>query len=472
MGGGVTADQERYLTGLFRGVCHTLHNRGLYQQRRDGSIREVAWKRTLLFPDLGVVAFQVDTMRLPVKIERLVDPDVAHQIQTSLGGRRVVVTNSRGLAFGVALEPEEPKPKARLPRRAVLDLEARPQGAHLIPIGQGTEGPLWVSLLTAGHILVGGESGSGKSTWLNAMLVALLHYHSPGELRVAIADPKQVEFMAYRGIPHLFAPVATEVDEATALTARVLAELERRMALFARAGAKNLAAYNRRAYESLPLLLLVIDEVTDIALEAGLKSSFYQNLIRLVSKGRAFGLSVILATQNPKAEVLNTLIRGNLSTRIAFRVTTADHSKTILGLSGAQNLPRTIRGRLPFVLGPKDPGLARLAGAPVTLQGFYVADEEIAALTARLRSEPFQTLTGQERAMVRYACEELGGAFDHRRVAAGFDEASEWQVRKLAERWEREGLLAPAENTSQGRVPRQVTGELAALAAPEMERVG
>ncbi|MFZ5919072.1 MAG: FtsK/SpoIIIE domain-containing protein [Chloroflexota bacterium] len=178
------------------------------------------------------------------------------------------------------------------------------------------------------HILVGGESGSGKSTWLNTMLVALLMAHTPQELQVAIVDPKQVEFQAYAGIPHLFAPIATEVDEAAALTARLLAELDCRRALFAGVLARDLAAYNRVADEPLPLLLLIVDEVTDIALQAGLRSAFYTDLIRLVSKGRAFGLVVVLATQNSKAEVLNTLIRGNLSTRIAFRVTTAEHART------------------------------------------------------------------------------------------------------------------------------------------------
>ena len=361
----------------------------------------MTWKRTLLLPDLNVVAFIVDVQCLPVKIEHLLNPEVAHQIQASLDGRRVKVINSRGLAFSVALEAEDPKPKGRLPRRVPLDpsiysgqnLDARPDGTYLIPVGQGRHGPVWRSLLGTGHILVGGESGSGKFTWLNCMLVTLLSAHSPEELQVAIVDPKSVEFHVYRGVPHLFGPVATEVADAAPLVARILAEMDRRMAFFTRVGAKNLAAYNRRSDEPLPLLLLIVDEVTDIALEAGLKSSFYKDLIRLVSKGRAFGLVVVLATQNPKAEVLNTLIRGNMSTRIAFRVSTADHSRNILGVGGvpsrapcrdgasrgslpreqrglprasrgAQTLPRTIRGRM----------MARLDGEPVMLQGFYISD--------------------------------------------------------------------------------------------------
>jgi hypothetical protein len=319
--------EMRHLEMLFRGVRHTLLNRGLYG-KRDGIIQEVPWKQTILLDDLGVVAFQVDVERSPVNIERLLNPEVTHQMQASLGGRRVKVTNSQGLLFGVALEPEESQLATRLPQRVILDLEGRPAGHYFIPIGQGTGGPAWRSLLDTGHILVGGESGSGKSTWLHAALVALASAHSPDELQVGLVDPKQVELQIYQGLPHLLAPIATEVKEASALTAHLLAELDRRRALFARVGARNLVNYDHLTGERLSLMLLVVDEVTDIALEAGLKSPFYKNLIRLVSKGRAFGLVVLLATQNPKAEVLNTLIRGNMSTRIAFRVATGNHSRT------------------------------------------------------------------------------------------------------------------------------------------------
>jgi len=336
----------RHLEVLFRGVRHTLLNRGLYGKSKGEGIQEVGWKRTILLDDLGAVAFEVDVSRLPVKIEQLMNPEVAHQIQASLGGRRVKVTNSQGLLFGVSLEPDEPRPMDSLPRRVMLNLESRPPGRYQVPIGEGDRGPVWRSLLETGHILVGGESGSGKSTWLHAMLAALLANHPPDEIQLALIDPKQVEFQIYQDSPYLLAPIAIKAQDASNVTTRLLAELDRRRALFAKVGARNLINYGHIAGQSLPLVLFVVDEVTDIALEAGLKSKFYKDLIRLVSKGRAFGLVVVLATQNPKAEVLNTLIRGNMSTRIAFRVATANHSRTILGLPGAEKIPRSIRGRL------------------------------------------------------------------------------------------------------------------------------
>jgi energy-coupling factor transporter ATP-binding protein EcfA2 len=447
----LTSIERRHLESIFRCVRHTLLNRGLYRKLKDGGIQEVAWKRTILLHGLGVVAFEVDVQRLPVKIEQLLDPEVSHQMQASLGGRRVKVTNSRGLLFGVRLEPDEPKPQIRLPSRVVLDLTQRPEGEYLIPVGQRADGPLWHSLWETGHILVGGESGSGKSTWLNAALAALMATHTPQELQVAIVDPKEVEFQAYQGVPHLFAPVVTEVDDASTLTARLMAELDRRRVLFSHAGAKNLPRYNQRTDDRLPLVLLIVDEVTDIALTTGLKSPFYTDLIRLVSKGRAFGLVVILATQNPKAEVLNTLIRGNMSMRLAFRVATAEHSRVILGESGAQELPRTIRGRL----------MARIDKGLEILQGFCITEQEIEQLTREMRNGRLSVLTELEEEMIRHAMAHLGGKFHIHKLATAFKgQISMKRIWRLARNWELRGWLIPGPSRADGR---QVSDELVAL---------
>jgi len=453
----LTPVEKRHLEHIFRGVRHTLLNRGLCRRLQDGRLQEVAWKRTILLSHLGLVAFEVDVQRLPVKIEQLLDPEVAHQIQASLSGRQVRVTNSRGLVFGVRLEPDPPQPRIRLPNRVPLDLDARPQGSYLIPVGQGSGGAVWRSLTETGHVLVGGESGSGKSTWLNAILCALLAAHTPQELQVAIVDPKAVEFQAYRNLPHLLAPIAVEIEEAEALSARLMAEMDRRRALFSRVSSKDLPGYNRRSQEPLPLVLLIVDEVTDIALQAGLKSPFYTNLIRLVSKGRAFGLAVILATQNPKAEVLNTLIRGNMSTRLAFRVASAEHSRVILGRGGAQELPRTIRGRL----------MARLDGAEEILQGFYITEKEIGALTHRLRHSRSAVLTGLEEALVCHAVKHLEGKFHIHKLAAAFKgQISLKRIWRLAKNWELRGWLIAGPTRADGR---RVSDELLQLLSVTVE---
>ncbi len=429
---------------------------GCCYETKSGALIEVSYRQ------LGLVGtryglLEVDVQRLPprVRIDRLSQPETLHHL-TAVVGKPVYVLNTTGLTYCVELQPGSVR---RLPRRAPLDLEARPQGPYMIPIGQGPDGAEWRSLLETSHILVGGESRSGKSTWLNAVLIALLATHAPSELLLALVDPKGVEFTPYEGIPHLVRPVALTPSAASAVTSALVTEMDRRRDLFAGVYARNLAAYNERARsggeDALPLILVVIDEVTDIALQCGLRSTFYHNLIRLSSKGAAFGLILVLATQNPKAEVLSTLIRGNLSTRIAFRVSSAAHSRTILGRSGAEQLPRTVRGRL----------LARLDQALTPLQGFYVEDEAILALAGRWAEGQTPALTPLERALVAYAVQELDGAFPIGRLYEQFrGQISHRQLVKLGQRWEGSGWLTPPPSATEAR---QVTPALRERADPK-----
>ena len=419
-----------------------------------GDLIEVSYRR-LGVVDRQYALLEVDVQRLPpkVSIHKLTSADTLHHL-TAVVGKRVRKLNTTGLTYCVELQPQAGQ---RLPARAPLDLEARPPGAYMAPIGQGREGGEWRSLLDTSHILVGGESRSGKSTWLNAMLVALLAAHTPDELRLALIDPKGVEFAPLNGVPHLVQPLADNPRTASAVTGWLTDEMDRRQALFAGVFARNLSTYNERVQgrgeeeEALPLILVVIDEVSDIALQCGLRSAFYKNLIRLSSKGAALGLILVLATQNPKAEVLNTLIRGNMSTRIAFRVSSVEHSRTILGTGGAQKLPRTIRGRM----------LARLDESLVELQGFWVSDEEVLALAGRWATSGVQ-LSPVERELVRYARRELEGAFPVGRLYEQFKgDISYRQLVKLARRWEHNGWLSPPASVVEAR---QVTDELWELA--------
>lgn len=293
--------------------------------------------------------------------------------------------------------------------------------------------------------------------WVNACLAALLVAHSPQELRLALIDPKGVEFTAWRGIEHLALEVASDVAGAQAVTGWLVGEMERRSPLFAGLFARNLASYNERAEEPLPLVVAVVDEVTDIALQAGLKSDFYTDLIRLASKARSFGIVLVLATQNPKAEVLNTLIRGNLSTRIAFRTATPEHSRTILGVSGAEAIPRTVPGRMK----------ARLDEGLVDLQGYHVDDERILALAARWGGARGPALSELERRLVAYAVAELDGAFTVGRLYDAFKgQISKRQLERLGREWERRGWLTVPESVTE---PRRVTEALLVLAGEARE---
>jgi DNA segregation ATPase FtsK/SpoIIIE-like protein len=422
---------------------------GYCYHTKGGEIVEISFRQLGLVSDLYAI-LEIDVQRLPprVRVDRLADPQTLHHL-TAVVGKPVHKLNTTGLSYCVELRPRQ---KQRLPQNISLNLDGRPQGSYMIPIGQSTQSAEWRSLLDTSHILVGGESRSGKSTWLNAALVALLTAHTPGELQLALIDPKGVEFTPFACVPHLIRRVAINPQPATALLGRLVAEMDRRRDLFATVFARNLHAYNQRIAkgeaELLPLVVVVIDEVNDIALQCGLRSAFYKNLIRLASKGGAFGITLILATQNPKAEVLNTLIRGNMSTRIAFRVSTVEHSRTILGRGGAQNLPRTVRGRM----------LARLDESLIQLQGFHVSDHDVLTLVQRWDRAVGLDLTPLECRLVRHALLEFEGGFPIGRLYRTFKgRISHRQLVKLGQAWESRGwLTAPVATTR----PRQITDEL------------
>jgi hypothetical protein len=448
-------------------VRQALTQLGHAHTTQDGRLVQVCYKSLSVAGDqYGLL--EVDTQRLPprVNVAKLVHEDVLHHL-TAVVGKPVRRLNTTGLTYCVELRPT---PKIHLPQRVDLDLSHRPAGKpYQVPIGVGHAGPIWRSLLDTGHILVGGESGGGKSTWLHSLLAALLTAHDPAELQLYLVDPKMVEFTVWAGVPHLALPIAEEAEAATQVTEHVLAEMERRVALFQSVLARDLATYNvrrtspgnvrrtlpdnQRASEPLPLVLVIIDEVTDLALQAGLSSPFYTNLIRLASKARSFGVVLVLATQHPKAEVLNTLIRENISTRIAFRVTTAEHSRVILGEGGAQELPRTVRGRL----------AARLDGDLTTLQGYYLSDEALRTVAGQVGQQSAPSpLAGVEQDLVAYAVAHLDGAFRIDDLAQAFaGRVSRHRLKQIGQRWEQRGWLTPAQP---GQHARQVTAELLTLA--------
>jgi DNA segregation ATPase FtsK/SpoIIIE-like protein len=200
---------------------------------------------------------------------------------------------------------------------------------------------------------------------------------------------------------------------------------------------------------------VIVDEVTDLMLEAGRQAATLQRkLIRLVSKGRAAGIVLVVATQNPKSDVFDTLARGNFRTRIAFPVPELHMSKTILGRSGAEQLPDNAGRMLALVEGQ--------SREPMELQGYYLDDEAVKALTDGLAERAYSQLTELEQELVVHAVRELDGAFNIDRLADSFEgRISRNRLKRLARCWERRGWLRPA----QVGVSRHVTETLQALAA-------
>ncbi|PKL97621.1 MAG: cell division protein FtsK, partial [Gammaproteobacteria bacterium HGW-Gammaproteobacteria-7] len=260
--------------------------------------------------------------------------------------------------------------------------------------------PSVVDLGRMPHLLVAGTTGSGKSVGLNAMVLSLLYKASPADVRMLMIDPKMLELSVYEGIPHLLAPVVTDMKEAANGLRWCVAEMERRYRLMAAVGVRNLAGFNKkvkdaaeagqplmdplfkpnpeldevpRQLETLPYLVVVIDEFADMMMIVGKKVE--ELIARLAQKARAAGIHLILATQRPSVDVITGLIKANIPTRIAFQVSSKIDSRTILDQSGAE----TLLGHGDMLYLP--PGTA----LPERVHGAFVSDDEVHRVVNHLR---------------------------------------------------------------------------------------
>ena len=436
-------------------IRKALTSLGFAYKTQAGDLVEVAFRRIGIYAD-RYVTVEVDTNRLPprVSIPRMETPDVLSHLGAVVG-KPVKKLNTVGLTYVVVTTP--PPAKKPLPRRVDLPAQAPDRLAYPWPFGVDREGrEVWADLATTGHLLTGGKPGAGKSTFLNAGLVSLLRRHpDPSTLALVLIDPKTVELWPYAGLPHLALPVATTPDEAASSVTWLVAEVARREALFKLAGVKNLAAYNAQAGEPLPLVVAVVDEVTDLVVTwGGPKSPPFAELVRVSSKGRAFGVVLCLATQNPKADILDTAVRENSGVRVALKVDTLTQSKSILGQAGAELLPHKTPGRL-AVVGLEGAGLQ-------VLQGFAVEDEDVGDLVEGLKTSTVSPLSGDEADLVVFARDHLGGAF---KLADLYNEfkgrVSYRRLKDLGRQWEARGWLSkPVDAVS----PRFLTEELLRLA--------
>ncbi|HSH48985.1 MAG TPA: DNA translocase FtsK, partial [Halomonas sp.] len=292
---------------------------------------------------------------------------------------------------------EIPNPKRAMIRlREVIDSERfqRETSALTLALGQDIGGgPVVANLGKMPHLLVAGTTGSGKSVGVNAMLISMLLKATPDELRLIMVDPKMLELSVYDGIPHLLAPVVTDMKEAANGLRWCVAEMERRYKLMAAMGVRNIAGFNgrldeaRRAgaqvadplwepqpwemhqsppvLEKLPYIVVVIDEFADMFMIVGKKVE--ELIARLAQKARAAGIHLILATQRPSVDVVTGLIKANIPTRMAFQVSSRVDSRTILDQGGAENL-----------LGHGDMlYLPAGSGAPTRVHGAFVDDDEV-----------------------------------------------------------------------------------------------
>ncbi len=282
--------------------------------------------------------------------------------------------------------------------------------SHLtLAMGKDITGkPVVVDLARMPHLLVAGTTGSGKSVAINAMILSLVYKSPASDVRLILVDPKMLELSAYEGIPHLLAPVVTDMRQAAAALHWCVVEMDRRYRLLSAVSAKNLAGYNhkvreaaekkqplrnpflppgvagdpggaapdaREVLEPMPYIVVVIDELADLMMVAGKKVE--ELIARLAQKSRASGIHLVLATQRPSVDVITGLIKANVPTRVAFQVSSRVDSRTILDQQGAESL-----------LGQGDMlYLPTGAGHPQRVHGAYVADAEVQRVVEHLKRQ-------------------------------------------------------------------------------------
>lgn len=195
------------------------------------------------------------------------------------------------------------------------------------------------------HALIAGTTGSGKSAFLNMLLCSLFTSTTPKELQVIIIDPKRVEFMEYAGVPHLLMPVITEPEHVLSVLTWLTAEMENRYKILELAGVKNIDSYNKKMSDSMPRILLIIDELADLMFYA--KDAVEDTITRLTQLSRAVGIHVILTTQRPTVHIIPGSIKTNIPTRIAFKLPAVTDSRVILDQRGAEKLTR--KGEFIFI---------------------------------------------------------------------------------------------------------------------------
>ncbi len=249
------------------------------------------------------------------------------------------------------------------------------------PVGRDIEGKIIVGDISKmPHILIAGTTGSGKSVFTNSIIMSILYNASPDEVKLILVDPKQVEFPVYNGIPHLLIPVVTEAKKAAGALGWAVTEMLKRYKLFADNGVRDLKDYNKMAKDSdvltpIPQIVIVVDELADLMMAA--PKEVEDSICRLAQLARAAGMHLIIATQSPRVDIVTGLIKANIPSRVALKVSNQMDSRVILDEGGAEKLLGN--GDLLY----KPVGL----GKPVRVQGSYVATEEIKRVVDFLKAQ-------------------------------------------------------------------------------------
>ena len=272
--------------------------------------------------------------------------------------------------------------------RDVLENPAFQEAKSKLTVGLGMDisgQAIFADIGKMPHLLVAGATGSGKSVCINTLISSILFKAAPDEVKFILIDPKMVELSNYNGIPHLMVPVVTDPKKASSVLNWAVQEMEKRYAVFASHGVRDIKSFNRRyAEEKMPFIVIVIDELADLMMVS--PRDVEDSICRILQKARAAGIHMILATQRPSVNVITGIIKANLPSRISFAVSSQVDSRTILDRGGAE----TLLGKGDMLFSPQG------APKPIRVQGAFISDEEVEMLLDYIRSQGQEVSENEE----------------------------------------------------------------------------
>ncbi|KKR11667.1 MAG: cell division FtsK/SpoIIIE [Candidatus Woesebacteria bacterium GW2011_GWA1_39_21] len=406
-----------------------------------------------------------------------------YALEVALGTKLSKITAlERDLALALAAPTGTIRIEAPIPGRSLVGIELPNITPEFVPLRKMLESdvmkshksklavslgldvsgkPIVADLSRMPHVLIAGQTGSGKSICINAFLSTLLFRASPSELKLILVDPKRVEMTNYNDIPHLLSPVIIEPNKVVAALKWLMNEMDRRYKLFAEAGARNIDAYNEMSgFQAMPYIVLLIDELADIMLLSPVEVE--DTITRIAQMSRATGIHMVLATQRPSVNIITGLIKANIPCRISFAVSSQVDSRVILDTQGAEKL----LGRGDMLYLPPE------QAKPMRIQGAFVSDRDINSLVSFVKNQGVVpqyteevTSTAKDNVMAIAGLEgdvdehfekavELVCQFDkasasmlQRRLSVGYARAA-----RIMDQLESAGVIAPAtDNTSKGR---------------------
>ena len=400
-----------------------------------------------------------------------------YALEVALGTKLSKITSlERDLALALAAPTGTIRIEAPIPGRSLVGIELPNRSPEFVPLkemlkadsirevdskltlalGLDVSGKSLVAdLALMPHILIAGQTGSGKSVCINTFLSTILFRAAPSEVKLIMVDPKRVELTGYNGIPHLLSPVIVDPKKVISALRWVLSEMDRRYKLFAQAGVRNMTGF-----QALPHIVVVIDELADIMLFSPVEVE--DAITRIAQMSRATGIHMILSTQRPSVDVITGLIKANIPCRIAFAVSSQVDSRVILDMQGAEKL----LGKGDMLYLPPD------QAKPIRIQGAYVSDKETTDLVSFLKNQGVQPQYTEEvvsmpkpgttvipgvdeeldelfRSAVEVICQydRASASLLQRRLSIGYARAA-----RIVDQLEAAGAIGPAE----GSKPRDV----------------